>query len=432
MTGLWEDYDEEVEAACRMYHRTTAMYIYKNVFCYICNTNYAYVTSKEFLDINGLITSAEFNHGGSVIYGKIHLELNSFKVDNVIFSLENAAGISTTTQHNVWQRIMPQSLTLLTRATHLNVSFKNYPIDFDSLTSEYVRISLDFPVLFGEPQFCPVNTPIPYPCICDSTCETRILKNTENCCGDFLLAYPVSCIPLHNTESKVLNFWEQVKMITGCYLPQVNVRLKTMCEKNSANAFQQIPVTFGRVTYRNVYCYLCNHPETSNETMTTVQHLLQTDFHLWNITLHGNQFIDTKYFVRADWLFQYAMKMNFYVHFRPDPGFRELCSVYAVAEVPNIVKCNATGRWKETVNDLLWACERIHQDRVPDIPTINFPMMKPVQYKNKFCLACNPGWSEEYFIDECNVTGTLKTLNTDDEFLCKKKCTKKTILAIYK
>ena len=97
VTGLWEDYDEEVEASCRMYRRTTAMYIYKNVFCYICNTNYAYASSNKFLDINGLITRAEYNPGRSyLIYGKIHLGFNSFKEDNIISSLENASGISTT------------------------------------------------------------------------------------------------------------------------------------------------------------------------------------------------------------------------------------------------------------------------------------------------------------------------------------------------
>ena len=256
------------------------------------------------------------------------------------------------------------------------------------------------------------------PYVCDSTCETRILKNTENCCVDFLLAYPVSCIPLHNTADKRVDFWKQVKMITGCYLPQVNVGLKTMCEDISTNAFQQIPVTFGRMTYRNVYCYLCNHPETSNKTMTPVQHLFLKDLHLWDITLHGNQFIDAKYFVHADRLFQYAMKMNFYVHFRPDTVFSERCSLFGTLGIPNIVKCNATGRWKAPMTDLLWACEHIHQDRMPEVLFISIKTMKLGQYKNEFCLACNPGWFEE-FIEECNVTGYLKTLNSDDEFLCK-------------
>ena len=67
--------------------RTTATYIYKNVFCYICNTNYAYAMSNEFSDINGLITGAEFNRAADsyFIYGKIHLGLNSFKAANIIF-----------------------------------------------------------------------------------------------------------------------------------------------------------------------------------------------------------------------------------------------------------------------------------------------------------------------------------------------------------
>lgn len=420
VSGTWQVYDEMIELACLSgYHTSVNGYIgfsyrygFKNIFCAMCNPPKfdLKMYRKTCTDTNSIYYAACKNNpiveASFPFRNHFCLTCNNGDQKNVLQEMH----IENIEESYETSKVHPF-------VTKLGFSFKrNYLKEYvNRKTSEWYNVTqhyshlVSFPVnvsrlvrsnfaLLGEGS-CNKNLlpnytiPLQRTCSCDIGC-------TIDCCVDFALIQPWTCIEDHYPFQNVVPSSDDTRYLTigGCLRKHDNV--EHLCiNRNKSDFYQMIPITshfeHGE-TYANIFCYLCNQNEVDDKSIESIT----TDTMLWWLITECKGYINHKYFSMLQDYLNFAELQHCCIKFKPISNAVSCKTKNSSSDNNSIVsECNSLSPSDE---DLKYACEKVDEYR--------FPKMKlnGTIYKNKFCIACNS--IKTQISDACEVSSNLTSL----------------------
>lgn len=142
--------------------------------------------------------------------------------------------------------------------------------------------------------------------------------------------------------------------------------------------------------FLNLFCYLCG------KKFEDITEEAVTDIRPWPLEISCTKYINYKYSSSLKHLIDIILKQTSCELSFQTPANTRSCSSSCEFK---IASCNISGTWKHFDEDVLTACE--HTDVLTFTPVQhNYKL-----YKNKFCLICNPEYSEisNQMIDSCKT-----------------------------
>ncbi|XP_061172347.1 uncharacterized protein LOC133181772 [Saccostrea echinata] len=302
-TGLWRNFNKEIEEACTLGQKSHVTYPFKNIFCRICNTN----SEKQMLykEVKGFISESIGEHG--YIY---HVNMTAFTEEEVtkLKQMFEADTVSRSYSNMIWR----------------DGQWKNK----SNLITQYQAIT-------GGSK---CNQTIVYSCICDPSCFEDLSKN---CCIDFLLEYIM--------DSPVFKYVKNTSLQSLVTISSCNVKnvFTTKCLNPSDDFMGSFPVTdlSKNLHFRSVYCFLCNQRNISD--FTSIENVVP-----WNITINSSEILDIQFYTSV-------MDITKIVHLsKHDVILSPRISLWPKRPESGLEKrtCNSTGKWKTLDTDISWAC----------------------------------------------------------------------------
>lgn len=306
-TGLWSNFDKEVEDACMSGSKSDVTYPFKNIFCRICNINFD--SSVLFKEVKGIISETIGEHG--YFY---HIHMTGFSEEE-LSKLKRMAEVDADS--------ISYSNMILRDGGWKNKS---------NLVTQYQAVT-------GS-STC--ETRIASSCVCDPSCFE---DPSKECCIDFRLQYSMDSPKFkysYNTSSQSL------VAISSC---NVKNAFTEKCLNPTDDFLGSFPVTdlSMRLHYANVYCYLCNQRNASE--FANIASVVP-----WNITINSSEILDIQYYTSimdvAKSVFQSKQEITLAPHLSSWPkrqhnGLDERT-------------CNNTGVWQTYDLDIVWACHSIN------------------------------------------------------------------------
>lgn len=350
----------ELNDVCTAYPVSELAYPYKNFYCFSCNIPYSFVSNVKERTPYGS-RRAPMNKGMRYTFLDLSTVVKELLDDHAFAFTENVYNdlslvkvLLTTLSSNDRPGNKLTSFSLDKFRPLLNTMAAVYPNRIchrNILSSEFQNMSRQ-------------------DCDCSPIC---LFRNSCACCIDTALAYNVEC--MSSARVGFSSFAEPFQVIKSCFKEtkkteyiQLEENVKNLCESTDLKNFD-LPVLSNNITYKNVFCLLCNTDFTiTNTSLTTVPYKI----------------LNTRIYCRND------MHFNFFVNFSQilAEAFKMQCDV--LYEVQNLVLCSPgtpqnhyTSTCDVTTDDsdqaAQWACENAS-------PQSFSPIGK---YKNEFCLMCN-------------------------------------------
>ena len=159
--------------------------------------------------------------------------------------------------------------------------------------------------------------------------------------------------------------------------------IRRMCEQNISTS-DQITVTSGGLTFRNIYCYLCN--SQINITEADLEIPSSPSFEVWGATIECSEELNIFYSARYTDILSFAIASSkCQLSFNTAKSFE--CPKLVLRDGPT--RCNETN-WLDVVDPAVhWACEGSHYNKY---------------ISNAFCLHCNPRTplTDDVIVDKCD------------------------------
>ncbi|XP_062592082.1 uncharacterized protein LOC134253571 [Saccostrea cucullata] len=307
-TGLWRNFDKEIEVACTLGQKSHVTYPFKNIFCRTCNTD----SEKPVLykEVKGIIS--EFNGELGYIY---HVNMTGFADEEVtkLKQMFEADTLSQSYSNMIWR--------------------DGQWINKSKLVTQYQAIT-------GGSK---CDQSIVYSCVCDPSCFEDLSKN---CCVDFLLQYTLDSPHFKYATNFLL---QDLVAISSCNVTNV---FTSKCLNPSEDFLESFPVTdiSENLHFRSVYCFLCNQKNLS-DFAASMKNVVP-----WNITINSSEILDIQFYTSVMDITKTASLSKHDViltppipHWpkRPESGLEKNT-------------CNSTGRWRTLDTNISWACSSFY------------------------------------------------------------------------
>ena len=416
MTGRWEHFNVHVENACHTYPRTQRLSPFKNIYCIMCN-GYRRIHRKNVVGGGGALEIDEVyftdTHPAPPI--SVYLKLRG---NNIVDKSKDAFKVITEEFDSYNYEI---------KMEETGIAGTGDVADADTFVKHYFDVC-------GYQKLCEPEVYLPdvndtsgrysrntlcSSCSCDSKCAAQ-----GECCVDKLLKdKPYSCIkdPRFLTfNASIFDFVpDEGKSMTviGKCLDRSDTDLVERCEMdyyNTSDIWQYLPV-YSSDIYKNIYCALCNDPNTE------VIH---------KVSIVCQHYFETALLTNLSEVLQLA-KEHCLLQIIPN-NYNGVCgNVDASDDSSTIIsRCNETGQWGQFDESIVNGCEGVSQSSTNFLPTIANKINEIKYYKNYLCLLCNPETklsSVTKFYDSCNMTGRW---HAADEYL-EESCDRKTMVAAW-
>ncbi|KAL5006913.1 hypothetical protein ScPMuIL_015719 [Solemya velum] len=410
-TGKWKDNDPDLKWACENYYFPVRFDIFRNIFCYLCNPiaddeERISICNNDWIESDLNRACVEFrSHYRTYPYKNVFcfecnhhpsLAFSDIKTYDVM--------LSGWTISIAFQDLSYPITTVQTRTFPQTPKHTWDDIQHNGKTVNVTNLLYDYALFEGTSLCHPNNYSIPLSNITDSRCRCdRDCILDHSCCMDVAMKMANYC-----TSNQILTDInhrrdEDMYIIVGdCPNRPRDDSLITLCEENeNGDIKSKIPVYSPRsfITYKNIYCAICHESIQEDDTNRTHKIL---EFNPWKIQIKCKPFTDYSFFTSLESVLEHAKSNKCVVETVSDvAAASRKCSVTA----DRIGQCNKTSLWSNYDPDIEWACETL------DSPYIN--------NSNTFCQICNPTDFDSNFIDACNVTGNVSSVNTIDAYGCE-------------
>ena len=362
VTGEWREYDESLEQACIDNPGFQMTQPYKNVFCFLCNSRgnagRIYLDMYSYNDVK--LTAREFiSNFKTYIYKFNRIAFhNDFLHDEIKMRVERNR---TTEQYVPGVMTINEKQINITHLLMKSLSISPAPICDKTLIPPLARnYTLD-------------NCQCHPQCMMEKPCE---------CCLDVALSWPTTCVK--GNSKKMLNAFKGCRRTDNRYDGSpFYAAIRRMCEQNISTS-DRITVTSGGLTFRNIYCYLCN--SQINITETDLEIPSSPSFGVWGATIECSEELNIFYSTRYTDILSFAISSsNCQVSYNTVRSFE--CPRLVLRDGPT--RCNET-KWLDVVDPAVhWACEGSHYNKY---------------ISTAFCLHCNPRTplTDDVIIDKCD------------------------------
>ncbi|XP_078315118.1 uncharacterized protein LOC111129804 isoform X2 [Crassostrea virginica] len=362
VTGEWREYDASLEQACIDNPGFQMTQPYKNVFCFLCNSRgnagRIYLDMYSYNDVK--LTTREFiSNFKTYIYKFNRIAFhNDFLHDEIKMRVERNR---TTEQYVPGVMTINEKQINITHLLMKSLSISPAPICDKTLIPPLARnYTLDN---------CQCNPQ----CMMEKPCE---------CCLDVALSWPTTCVK--GNSKKMLNAFNGCRRTDNRYDGSpFYAAIRRMCEQN-ISTLDQITVTSGGLTFRNIYCYLCNSQIKVTEADLEIPS--SPSFDVWGATIECSEELNIFYSARYTDILSFAISSSkCQLSFNTVRSFE--CSKQVLRDGPG--RCNETNQLDVDDPAVHWACEGSHYNKY---------------ISTAFCLHCNPRTplTDDVIIDKCD------------------------------
>lgn len=390
-TGEWDFYDKDIATACKDIWNPYG--VFRNVFCFLCNTN---VNKRNEFKVNTnrgieesyetIVTDAcsencdeylSASNGDILIFRDMTVSLSEFYQFNY-------------QEHRVYLNILSwdviENIRSFLRAQDVekktNIESQDGNVNLTALYEEYVLSG-------GYQDWCDENFQANkiYPgiksrrmCSCDQSCYL-----SSTCCPDIAYHHPMACVYPSLGLDKT-NDLAPIFLISRCPINYTNHYVKTMCEISKEFEIFSIPVinVNSNKSYKNHFCYLChNQGDIENNTVKDI-------IRAFNISLECPSLLYPNLMPSMESLLKSAKQGQCSIKFSTVHK-TESCFNNRVHDPLKIKACNFTGKRKSISSESQKLCE--------DPLITAMAMSRNELYKNEICDMCN----SEIFEDAVGV-----------------------------
>jgi hypothetical protein len=357
---------------CEHSGRSSLTYPYKNVFCYLCN-----IRSSTYTGMYG--NMLHFANGKIKVQEK-SVRWNEFKI--------LVTGIRFKSLDWAFQHIHKKAKLLFNDVHVAN------PAQLSLNISHLARLFYaSANARFCNQSILPDMLPNSTDCTCNPSC---IFGNVGKCCFETLMTTPLTCIWENEGDNGYL-------IINGCYNEELKSKdpIQFSAMKHLCKNELEFPIEVNRISYRNIFCFLCNEERPNSR-----------DIRPWSFMLRCPTEIPLAYYNdlmssvvteprRRRCIVDFDTSMA-YRCLSPGPlctnvederivqaceqtGFRflrpkmEFCEMCRHPPLPLALKSGCTPTSPRYDQDLYRLCEKL-----PSVNIYRFGV-----YKNRFCLECN-------------------------------------------
>lgn len=400
VTGLWKDFSENLEKACYETQSSPVTGEFKNIYCYMCNVPNLLLKKNKYIHLQDVIVDVK-DKILSVDKFKLEFKIRRLSLQQIIDTITNRHGIKQEpslpelplpTLKQVPS--LPEPMPTLTQDVNYNdpidsnFTNKNYTDNNTKMLNIYTK----YFALTGKAHFChnhSVFTDLDE-CNCNEHCGVQTFHN-QKCCIDKLFTRTTMC-----TEDKYS--WDRRRFLVydGCN-KSTNKLLQELCHRQLDDTiFSYLPSTFhggySNIHYKNIFCLFCDKEKKSRTFFKTN---MKNGVTLWDFEISCDTYIPLYYHVSLERFIRFAQKNGCNIDLKPlgDECERNIYNN----------KCNTSGNLLTEDPDITWACEHL-----------NVPPGK----RNEFCIMCNPMDKTTRFISTCNETGLWDTYDNQIEEYC--------------
>lgn len=381
-----------IQNACVKNQPTIVTYPFKNFYCYVCNTNRDMTRNCSDIDFSLIWHTTE----------------------GFTFSVRESSRKTSTLKHRyLFENIKFNEKIIMEQIN--NVSFIEIIQNYVSTTPHNItdivfKLAAVFPDRIYNKDILPIyiqNHP-PKECNNELSC---IFESRCDCCLDTAFTRPVSCLEYFADGIKT----EEVPMVvkdclnfTSFYSADLLSSLRHLCITNTG-PFHSIPVHSKNVTFKNVFCFLCN----SIFTIRNGQIFMES-YHIIPLSIVCSSILPYHYTTNLFHILKIAKTLNCNIaldlyqiplcDMKPNEKTECLSSLPKIYD--NHWSCRYTSMSSLTwVQSIIWdfcfdcALEKpvpVEIDQCSDsrdleacdfLPTVtNHPLISP--YKNIYCLTC--------------------------------------------
>lgn len=369
VTGEWREYDESLVLACEENPTLQMAHPYKNVFCLFCNSRESFSSGPRRREY---------------FYNDVRLEFDEY-ISNTKKYMHIFRQIVF---HNESLQEEIQLYTELNRTTERYeqgvVTIKDSQINITYLLLKQLSI---YPVPICDKTLLPAiaRNHTVSDCLCHPQC---MMEEPCQCCLDVSLSLPITCIPdrfIPNGTPKL------VRVFNGC--PRTDDRfdrslhfaaIRYLCE-NSVSRQDILPVSVDNLSFRNVYCFLCNSQFEIINDMPQIP----SSYSVHEVSVECSNELNIFYSASFTDIVSTAMSSS-------------QCKVWLntansfECEIPPSMypdRCNVTKYLEINDPDVQWACEDSHYSKYVG---------------TRYCKQCNPRApsAEDKKIDTCDNRST--------------------------
>lgn len=360
-------------------------YPHKNFYCYQCNvplqneiTNGDYKRTSEerwydyyFIELSFNITERFRDQDINLFYLKV--QNMHFKTSYLLHFIRETATDSTTFQN-----------------------VEKVERNWEGMLKSFSTV---YPNHICRPDLLPEGIQRERQCDCSSSC---LFVGKCTCCVDTAIMHKIECIDVTAQSSGTeQNGWNvKLAVISNCFekpgmrFSNEYEKIRHLCETNPSH--YEIPIFSDKVTYKNIFCFLCN-----------------TNFTIENDILKHNYFEALEFTVvcKNQLQFVYAVNLGQFMELAKAQGCRIVYdtsnSILCDTEDTRTVKSQCPNF--SASNPLKWLCEN----------TSSNSFVSTDKYKNEFCRICNLNETKENLSNICLTTngGTCSSMTNQSTHL---------------
>ena len=249
-----EQLDTNLELACLFHNKSQTTMPYKNIFCYYCNLwNSSHRYNDASFHVEEKIDDVSFRY----------LINNMYIISNIVFH-----------DHYIMNQLQTVNITDRVGNRYHGADIVMY----NGAEINMTNLIMQKMALFPEDNTCQTNVRLPNAtyrqyttgsknCSCNPACLFSPFE--QNCCLDTTLLYQSACLD----DTSFMHHYHSIPIANACWKKnQYNApdAESTLCEHTDDDLLLKLPVfgattsTEERITYKNIFCYLCSDFETNN------------------------------------------------------------------------------------------------------------------------------------------------------------------------
>lgn len=371
---------DTIHKFCEVNPASELTYPYRNFYCFLCNIpNYIYHDSGHSYS-DGNNKKYSFLDFSSNVYEDFLGIRNRVTFHDIVFYDEIIL-------NKIWKASAEK-----TKDSNINKLIQYTPNQLKYLLTKMAAV---YPHRICNQQVLPtiIQSNGTRNCNCSLPC---LFRDPCSCCMDTALLYPVDCIS--NTRRAFSKDGKErelkIQVVGICYEEIHRSRnsrerenVKHLCE-GELDEFD-IPVLSNNITYKNIFCFLCN-----TNFFIVNGSLLTEPYKIVDIKINCEEQFLFNFLMDFHQMFAYSILNKCDIRYEAD--FLVTCHDNASEALGTISKCKASDSHFDPFEK--WACEN----------TSRQSLMPVGNYKNEFCRLCNPSEITKLptYLKECKESDT--------------------------